>query len=406
MALVRYLTAATLARSADSGAAVGFVLLAGTAGPQSGHRPALTGALLVTGLTAPHLLGPVLGRRLDRSNDGRRLIAAVCAGFGTLVALVALLFGRVPLILVVLLTVLAGLGGPLLTGGLSSRLGALVAADQHAQRRAQGLDSLSYGISGTAGPAAVAALSALVGARPAVVVLGATTLAAAALVLTLPYGEKEVQADQVLSVRSTLRLIARTGPLRRVMYTMAAAAFPNGAIAVLAVGLAGDLHVSAGTAGLLTAAFGLGYLAGSLTVIAWPLPGEPEKLVTITVSLVAAGFVLCALAPGYVWALVAFTVLGALNAPLFTATLASRAQYSPPEARAQVFVSMAALKVGAASAGTAAVGAAMGLGPRTLLLLGAALILTTAVITVLDRRRQPPKAEPYSVLNSADSTPV
>jgi MFS family permease len=404
MALVRYLTAATLARSADSGAAVGFVLLAETTPGQS--RPALTGALLVTGLTAPHLLGPILGRHLDRSEDGRRLIAAVCAGFGTLVALVAVLFGRAPLFLLVLLTVVAGLGGPLLTGGLSSRLGALVAAGQHAQRRAQGLDSLSYGISGTAGPAAVAALAALAGARPAVVGLGLTTLAAAVLILTLPYGENEVQADQVLSVGSTLRLIARTGPLRRVMYTMAAAAFPNGAIAVLAVALAGDLHVTAGTAGLLTAAFGLGYLAGSLTMIAWPLPGEPEKLVTITVSLVAAGFVGCALAPTYPLAVVAFTVLGALNAPLFTATLASRAQYSPPEARAQVFVSMAALKVAAASAGTAAVGAAMGLGPRVLMLIGAILILATAVITVLDRRRPPQKAAPYSVLNSGDTKPV
>jgi hypothetical protein len=38
MALVRYLTAATLARSADSGAAVGFVLLAETTPGQS--RPA------------------------------------------------------------------------------------------------------------------------------------------------------------------------------------------------------------------------------------------------------------------------------------------------------------------------------------------------------------------------------
>jgi hypothetical protein len=86
-AVMRYLVAATLARGADAGTAVGFVLLAG-ATPRLG-RPALIGSLLVACLTAPHLFGevevedavaggPVLARRLDRARDGRQLIALVC----------------------------------------------------------------------------------------------------------------------------------------------------------------------------------------------------------------------------------------------------------------------------------------------------------------------------------------
>jgi len=86
----------------------------------------------------------------------------------------------------------------------------------------------------------------------------------------------------------------------------------------------------------------------------------------------------------------AFALIGVLNAPLFTATLAARARYSPPEARAQVFVSMAALKVAGMSAGAALAGAAMGLGPRTLLLIAAGLIIATAAITILDRHRSAP----------------
>lgn len=100
-------------------------------------------------------------------------------------------------------------------------------------------------------------------------------------------------------------------------------------------------------------------------------------------------FGLCALAPNYPLAFAAFVLVGALSAPFFTATLASRAQYSPRKARAQVFVSMAALKVGASSAGTAAAGAALFLGPRVLLLVGAAAILLTVAITVVDRRADP-----------------
>lgn len=97
---------------------------------------------------------------------------------------------------------------------------------------------------------------------------------------------------------------------------------------------------------------------------------------------------LCAAAPGFALAFAGFTLVGVLTAPFFTATLASRAAYSPPQARAQVFVSMAALKVGGQSAGTAAAGVALGLGARTLLLIGA-LIIATAAATVLDRHRRP-----------------
>ena len=382
--MVRYLAAATLARGADAGAAVGFVLLANTTPHVS--RPSLLGALLVSCLTAPHLLGPVLARRLDRSRDGRRLIAAVCVAYGLLVAAATLGLGGLPVPVVAALAAAAGSCGPLLTGGLSSRLAAMVKPDERAQRRAQGLDSLSYGVGGTAGPALVASLAALTGARTSMMILAATAVVAAALIRSLPAGEDSVPPERVLPVRRALQLIATTGPLRRVMYTTVVAAVPGGAIAVIAVALGHELHVDAGTAGQLVAAFGLGNLAGSLAVSARPLLGEPERLVTVTVALVGVGFALCALTTSFWLTFAAFALVGALNAPFFTATLASRTRYSPAEARAQVFVSMAALKVAAAAVGTAAAGAAMPLGPRALLVIGAGMILTTAGVTLVDRR--------------------
>ncbi|GLY15178.1 MFS transporter [Kineosporia sp. NBRC 101677] len=393
-ALTRYLIAATLARSADAGAPVGFVLLAGTV--PGLHRPELVGALLVTCLMLPHLLGPLAGRRLDRSRDGRRLIAAVCVGYAVLIGAATLTLGHAPLALVLGLAALAGAGGPLLTGGLSSRLAALSPPDEHAQRRAQGLDSLSYGIGGTGGTALVASLAALTGPRVALLALAFTTLVAAALIRGLPPGEKAVPADLVLPLRSALGLFTAPGPLRRVMGTMLVVAFPNGAVAVIAVALADDLDVSAGTAGLLTAVFGLGYLIGSLILIAWPLPGEPERSVAVTVAVVSIFFACCAVAPNYVVASVAFFLLGASNAPYFTATLAARSRYSPPGARAQVFVTMAALKVGSSAAGSAAAGVAIGLGPRPLLAAGAAMILAAAIGMTLERRYHRPVVTPDS----------
>ncbi|UQU62778.1 hypothetical protein COUCH_27580 [Couchioplanes caeruleus] len=171
--------------------------------------------------------------------------------YGMLIAAATLGLSRIPIALVGALAAVAGACGPLLTGGLSSRLAAL------------------------------------------------------------PAGGDTVPPDEVLSVRQALRLIVTTGPLRRVMYTTVVAAVPGGAVAVIAVAYGPDLHVDAGTAGLLAAAFGLGNLLGSLAVSARPLLGEPEKLVTRTAAVVGLGFALCAAAPGYPLAFAGFALVRA-----------------------------------------------------------------------------------------------
>ena len=69
-ALARYVFAATLVRSADGGAVVAIVLLAHASG-----MPGWLAGLLGASITAPHLLGPFIARRLDTARDGRRVIA-------------------------------------------------------------------------------------------------------------------------------------------------------------------------------------------------------------------------------------------------------------------------------------------------------------------------------------------
>jgi len=104
------------------------------------------------------------------------------------------------------------------------------------------------------------------------------------------------------------------------------------------------------------------------------------------VAVIGAGLAACALASSFPVALVGFFLVGAAQAPFVTATLAARAVYSPPGARAQVFVSVAALKVAAGSVGAPIVGALAFLDPRVLLVAGGALIGLTAAATVADRR--------------------
>ena len=183
--LVRYLSAAVLARGADAGAGIGLLLLC--VDPATGlDRPVLVGSLLVTALTAPHVLGPLLARPLDRLRDTRRMLAARWPGTASCWRRRRSVLGRLPLLAVGLLVALAGACGPLLTGGLSSRLVSIVGTEQQRRRRGEGWDAVSYGVSGSLGPAAVAALAAATSARWALIALACAAVAAAGVTLLLP----------------------------------------------------------------------------------------------------------------------------------------------------------------------------------------------------------------------------
>jgi hypothetical protein len=379
--MVAYLVAATLARSADGGAPVGLVLLAVDAG--GGAR---AGGLLAACLTAPHLLGPWPARLLDRAADGRRVLAVAFVTYGVALGVAAATLGRAPLVLSAAAVAAAGTCGPLLTGGLSSTLGVVANDDA----RSEGWDAVTYGIAGTAAPAALAGLAVAMSPLLAVLSLAFAALAAAPVTLALPRSAPHAAPREALPVRRTLHLMATHGPLRRVTVATMVANVTGGALAVVAVLLGGALGAGPSAGAALMAAFGLGNLGGSLLVTAFPLRGEPEKLVARHVAVMAAAFAACAVAPSYPLALAAFAAAGASNAPFVTASLAARSRYSPLQARAQVFVALASVKVAVGSAGAALAGAAAGYGPRTLLAAGAALTATGAAATALDRRANRP----------------
>ncbi len=383
--LARYVVSAVLARSADAGTGIGLLLLCVETGRF--ERPALAGGLMVAALTAPHLAGPLLAARLDRSSDGRRLIAVAMVGFGALIALAALVLGRWPIAVVVVLVALAGTCGPMLAAGLGSRLGLLVGPDEYRQRRAEGWDAVTYGVGGSLGPAAVAALAAAASPRLALLALAVTACAAGMLTLTMPplgRGDRELVAPP--TTRAVLQLLATLGPLRRITYTTMATALVLGGLSVIAVQLAPRLGLDPAAGAALATAFGLGNLAGSLLVTVRPLRGDPEALTTRWVAVIALALAGSALAPTFPLAVVAFFGVGAANAPFFVATLAARSAYAPDSGRARIFVGVAALKIAAGSAGTAVAGVLSGVEPRLLLLGGGVLVGATAAATMVERR--------------------
>jgi predicted MFS family arabinose efflux permease len=387
-ALGRYMVAAVLARGADAGAGLGLILVALDPAAHL-SAPGRTSGLLVAALTAPHLLGPVVARRLDAVADARPALGAAFVTYAGGLAAATWSLGNLPLPVTLLLVAVAGSAGPLLTGGLSSQLGGIVGGGERTQRRADGWDAISYGVAGTAGPAAVALLATLVDPRPALFAVCALVLLAAAVTLGLPAPERDAApVEAPARLRNALTLVARSGPLRRVTYATMATSFAGAALGLLAVSLGAQLAHRHGAGALLATVFGLGNLLGSLVVTGYPLRGEPERLTTWTVAAIAVAYALCAVVPTYPLAVVAFALAGAANAPFVTATLAARAVYAPEGSRAQVFVSVAGLKVAAGAVGSALAGSLLAsIGARTLLGAGAAVAALAAAATVLERAR-------------------
>lgn len=383
-ALARYIGAATLARSADGGGVVAVVLLV-TTGGGAGWVAGLLGACV----TFPHLFGPFLARTLDVARDGRDVLSLACVAHGATLAAAVLLHPHVPTAVTAALLVATGVTGPLLTGGISSRLPAIAGPDRVAQRRAQGWDVATYGLGGTIGPAVVAAVSTWSTPAAAALVLAGGTVVAAALVRLLPRSGPPAAAGDVPSPLTTLELIARTGALRRTLYLTMAVAASVAVLPLTAVASTGRFGTAPATAGILTAAYGVGNLAGSVGVMLRPLRGDADRALPALAVAVAAALGGVALVPTAGTAAVAYGLAGILNASFFAATLAARSEHAPPAARGQTFVWVGALKITAGSAGTAAAGAVTAHAVHLPAVLGAALVSLAAGAAVLDRRRNP-----------------
>lgn len=380
---IRYLASATLARTADAGAGVGLVLLAADQG-----RAVVIGGVLAAGLTFPHLCGPLLARLLDRSPDGRGILAGFFALYGGALAAATLSFGAVPLAVSLLLVGVSGLSGPILTGGMSSRLASLVPPE--GLRRAQGADAVTYGVGGSAGPAAVAVLAAATSPAVALLVLSAGALVSAVLVLRLPLTGRRPEAARTPSpLRRVLATIARTPGLRRATIATLAVQLVGGTLVVLGVGLSRQLGFGPHGGAVLIAVLGIGNLVGSLAVTARPLRGSADRWLAGLSVLIGALILLAGLAPAYWMALLAFALTGLVTGPHFTATLAARTDYAPPGDTAQLFVTMSALKIGMQSLGTAAAGLFGTGGVRAGLIGGGLLVVAVIGVLTVDRIRHP-----------------
>ncbi|MGH3378578.1 MAG: MFS transporter, partial [Actinoallomurus sp.] len=175
-----YLVGSLLARAADEGVAVTVALLA-----ISRTGSAALGAEVLACWMAPHVLvAPAVGAVVARVRRPILCYAAGLAVFAMAIVGVGVSVGRAPVGLVVAVAVVGGSCGPLVSGGLSSLVAALVPAER--QSRAYALDATGYTAAGLFGPALATGVARFGSPGLAAVVLGASAAVAVLPILLLP----------------------------------------------------------------------------------------------------------------------------------------------------------------------------------------------------------------------------
>lgn len=375
--LARYLTVAVLARLADEGARVALLLLA-----LSATGSAAFGGFLVAAFMVPHVLAaPVVGALADRVRHRTPLYATFLITHGAAIAACGMLAGRAPTAVVLAIAVLGGCFAPLGTGGLSSLLRDLTPADR--RDRAYAVDVMTYNAAGVCGPALAATLSAVLGARPATVVVAGCAVTAGLVMASLALPARPPAAgalDARAVAGNALAAIWRVRPLRAVTVASSVAAGSSGALPMVAALLAVRYHAGF-VAGALLSAMAVGGLLGSLLYARFPVRRlPPEAVVMGCIVASAVPLLLVPVLTGVLAGMLLFAVSGLFLSPQSAALFASRDRHAPLAVHTQVFTLGAGLKMTAAAAGAALAGVGAALGAHGLVLAVAGCYAAAAAI--------------------------
>ena len=360
MGVAAYLTAATPPRLAVGGITVAIPVLA----VEQLGDVAIGGMLVAAALGPSILAAPIVGAVLDRTSRPGVLVAG--AGLVTAAAFtVAAFLGAVPVWLVAVALLVAGAATPFLMGGLSS----FVTEGIRDERRAYAIDALAYNIGAVAGPAAVAAATALGSARLATLLMAGSALfgVAGTIPLRLRPLPGEPHGTMLATMAAGFRHIATHRPLAVITSSGTLSQFGAGGLAIASVALAVARTGDAAQGAIIVTAFAIGGLIGALWNSTRPSRRPPE--VTMGVGFAATGVltILAAADLGLIFTVAAIGASGLFTASSSAAMLLIRKQQSPPKLRSQVFTVGSGLRAAAAAAGAAAAGLAAGLGGATLL---------------------------------------
>jgi MFS family permease len=390
-----YLGGTTVSRAGDEMTGPALLLL----GFAVTGRPG-TGSALLAGLTiAAAVGGPLFGALLDRSPRPDRVLAVTLAAYALGVIAMAAAVGRLPLPLVVLIALVAGVFNPAVAGGWTAQLPRIVAGP--GLDRGFALDAMTYSAASLAGPALAAVIAAGLGARTAVITSAALVALAVPSACWLsrfpPAPATRTQPAPHRQVAAGFAAIATRRPLLRATVTSVVSYAGIGMLLVCCPVLGAQRLGAPARGALLISAIAATSLIANWILARRAPRSRPDALVlgstlVIGVSMAAAALLPTG-SPG--WLTLAAVALGGVGeGPQLTALFAVRHRESPEHMRGQIFTTAASLKIGGLAVGTALAGPLAGRSATVCLLVAAGFELCAAAAYVLIGSRQIRVAEP------------
>ncbi len=346
----------------------------------------ITGSGVDLGITVGLQFGPVLffgawaGALADRVDKRRLLMATQSAAALFALILAALAFTDV--VTVWMIWVLAGLTGTAVALDMPSRQSfvyEMVGPDDLAN--AVGLNAVIINSSRIVGPAIGGLLIAAVGVAPCFLFNAVSFVAVIVALAVMRTGELRPSKPvprRPGQVREGLRYVWHTPALRVPLVMMAVVSTLAYNYSVVLPLLTKDVYGRGGGAyGALSAAMGVGALAGALLMASMARPSR--RLLVASTFAFGVVTVLLAAAPGYLWGMVLLVPMGAAGV-LFISTTNSLLQLNADDAmRGRVMALWAVVFLGSTPIGGPLTGLiARGLGVRAAVALGGVAALATA----------------------------
>jgi len=387
--LWKYLGGAAAARAGDEMSGPALLLL----GLAVTGRPATGSELLASVTVAGAVGGPFFGALLDRARRPDRVLAGTLAAYALGIGVIAAVAGALPIPLVVVIALTAGLFNPAVAGGWTSQLPRIVTGPELA--RGSALDAMTFNTASLAGPALAALIAAGFGARLAVIVAAALVglaVPAASSLRRYPPSRAPGQARATHRQLATHRQVAAgfaaivaRRPLLRATLTSVVSYAGIGMLIVCCPVLGAQRLGGATRGALLISAIAVASLAANAILARRGWRGAPDIGVFVSTLTIGVSMAAAALAPGWLTVL-AVAVVGAGEGPQLTALFAVRHRESPEHMRGQIFTTAASLKIGGMAAGAAVAGTLAGRSVTSCLLVAAGIELCAAAAYLLTGR--------------------
>jgi MFS family permease len=379
-ALWKYLGGTTVSRAGDEMTGPALLLL----GFAVTGRPG-TGSALLAGLTiAAAVGGPLFGALLDRSPRPDRVLAATLVAYTLGIVAMAAAVGRLPVPLVVLIALVAGLFNPAVAGGWTSQLPRIVTGP--VLDRGFALDAMTYSAASLAGPALAALIAAGLGARVAVITAAALVALAVPSACWLsrfpPAPASGPRPAAHRQVAAGFAAIVSRRPLLRATVTSVVSYAGIGMLLVCCPVLGAQRLGGSARGALLISAIAAASLITNWLLARRAAGGQPDRRILISTLVIGVSMAAAAVSPGWL-TLAAVALGGAGEGPQLTALFAVRHRESPEHMRGQIFTTAASLKIGGLAVGTALAGPLAGRSVTACLLIAAGFELCAAAAYVL-----------------------